>query len=136
MATTVKTTTETIYYKGTMGFAPNLLATVVNFSLLVHPDNHTVSGTVRINVGTDKKSYSGKVSGTVYATGLNDIVKVISLHGHIPSDNKLTPLEFPFEANMALKADWSGEGGFSFQGQHDEKVPVKGSVFNLDSAAE
>ncbi|WP_442265305.1 DUF1842 domain-containing protein [Tenacibaculum sp. ZS6-P6] len=135
MATTALAT-KTVYFKGLMGFAPNLLATVVNFSLLVHSDKHTVSGTVKINVGTDKKSYSGKVSGTVYATGLNDIVRVISLQGHIPSENKLTPLEFPFEANMALKADWSGEGGFSFQGQHDEKVPVKGSTFNLDSAAE
>ncbi|KAB1157424.1 DUF1842 domain-containing protein [Tenacibaculum aiptasiae] len=131
MSTTVDTAVETIYFKGTMGFAPNLLATIVNFSLLVHPENHTVSGTVTINVGTDKKSYTGKVSGTVYSTGLGDIVRVLSLKGSIPSDNKLTPLQFPFEANMALKADWNGEGGFTFQGKHEEKVPVNGHIFNL-----
>ncbi len=131
MSTTINTAVETIYYKGTMGFAPNLLATLVNFSLLVHPEDHTVSGTVTINVGTDKKTYTGKVTGTVYSTGFGDIVRVLSLKGSIPSDNKLTPLEFPFEANMALKADWSGTGGFSFQGQHEEKVPVTANTFNL-----
>ena len=131
MSTTTNTAVETVYFKGTMGFPPNLLATVVNFSLLVHPENHTVSGTVTINVGTDKKSYTGKVNGTVYSTGFGDIVRVLNLKGNIPSDNKLTPLEFPFEANMALKADWNGEGGFSFQGQHEEKVPVTATSFNL-----
>lgn len=131
MSTTIDTTVETVYFKGIIGFAPNLLATVVNFSLLVHPENHTVSGTVTINVGTNKKSYTGKVTGTVYSTGFGDIVRVLSLKGNIPSDNKLTPLEFPFEANMALKTDWNGEGGFSFQGQHEEKVPVTGNTFNL-----
>ncbi|AUC16157.1 hypothetical protein BTO06_13745 [Tenacibaculum sp. SZ-18] len=124
------TALETIYYKGTMGFAPNPLATVVNFSLLLNYEDNSVSGTVKINVGTDKKSYTGKVSGKVYSTGLNGFLRVLSLQGNIPSDDKLTPLEFPFEANMALKADWSGEGGFSFQGQHEENVPVKGSIFN------
>ncbi|WP_043706449.1 DUF1842 domain-containing protein [Tenacibaculum ovolyticum] len=131
MSTTINTAVETVYFKGTMGFVPNLLATIVNFSLLVHPENHTVSGTVTINVGTDKKTYTGKVTGTVYSTGYGDIVRVLSLNGSIPSDNKLTPLQFPFEANMALKADWSGTGGFSFQGYHEEKVPVKADTFNL-----
>jgi len=131
MSTTINTGIETVYFKGTMGFAPNLLATIVNFSLLVHPTNHTVSGTVTINVGTDKKTYTGKVTGTVYSTGYNDVVRVLGLKGSIPSDNKLTPLQFPFEANMALKADWNGTGGFSFQGQHEEKVPVIADTFNL-----
>lgn len=114
-----------------MGFVPNLLATIVNFPLLVQPENHTVSGTTTINVGADKKTYIGKVTGTVYSTGYGDIARVLSLNGSIPSDNKLTPLQFPFEANMALKADWNGEGGFTFQGQHQEKVPVTANTFNL-----
>ena len=109
MATTVNTATETIYYKGTMGFVPNLLATIVNFSLLVHPEDHTVSGTVRISVGTDKKVYSGRVTGTIYSTGIGDIVRVLYIQGNIPTDNKFSNVLLPFEANMALKADWNGE---------------------------
>lgn len=124
-------TIETIYYKGTLGFSPNLLATIVNFSLLIHPEDHSLSGTVKINIGTNKKTYTGKVTGTVYSTGFGNIVRVLSLKGNISSDNKLTPLEFPFEANMALKEDWNGAGGFSFQGQHEEEVPVTANTFNL-----
>ena len=131
MATTTNTVIETIYHKGTIGFAPNPLATLINFSLVVHPEDHSVSGTVKINVGTDKKTYAGKVTGTVYSTGFGNIVRVLSLKGNIPSDNKLTPLFFPFEANMALKTDWNGKGGFSFQGKSEEEVPVTANTFNL-----
>ncbi|SED08678.1 protein of unknown function [Tenacibaculum sp. MAR_2009_124] len=131
MTTSTNTAVETIYYKGTMGFVPNLLATIVNFSLLVHPDDHTVSGTVRISDGTDKKTYVGKVSGTVYAAGVGEIVRVLHITGNIPADIKDAPLQLSFEANMALKADWNGEGGFSFLGKHEEGVPVKADVFKL-----
>lgn len=133
MATTANTVTavETIYFKGTMGFVPNLLATIVNFTLLVHPEEHTVSGTVRINVGTDKKVYSGRVTGTVYAAGIGEIERVLNIKGNIPTDNKFSNVLLPFEANMALKADWNGEGGFSFLGQHEEKVPVNADIFKL-----
>lgn len=131
MSTTTNTAVETIYYEGTIGFAPNLLATIVNFSLLVHSEDHSVTGSVKINVGTDKKTYTGKVTGTVYSTGFGEYVRIISLKGSIPSDNKLTPLQFPFEATMSLKTDWNGTGGFSFQGQHEEKIPVTADIFKL-----
>ncbi|MDY0780298.1 DUF1842 domain-containing protein [Tenacibaculum sp. IB213877] len=131
MATTANTAVETIYYKGTMGFVPNLLATIFNFSLLVHPEEHTVSGTVKINVGIDKKVYFGKVTGAVYSTGLGDIVRVLNIQGNIPTDNKFSNVLLPFEANMALKADWNGEGGFSFLGQHEQNVPIKADIFKL-----
>ena len=131
MSTIKNTEFEFIHYKGTMGFVPNPLATIVNFSLMINQEDHTVNGTVRISVGTDKKTYSGKVTGTAFSTGFNDIVRILSIKGEIPSNDKFTPLLFPFEANMALKADWSGQGGFSFQSQHEAELPVKGSVSDL-----
>ena len=64
------------------------LATIVNFSLMINQEDHTVNGTVRINVGTDKKTYSGKVTGTIFSTGFNDIVRIPSIKGEIPSNDK------------------------------------------------
>jgi len=125
---------ETVYYTGTIGFAPNLLSTVVNFSLLVHPYNNSVSGTVKINVGTTKESYIGEVTGKTYATGLGDSVRLLRINGNIPSNSPITPLNFPFEATMNLKADWDGKGGFSFLGEHKEDQPVSGKKYVLDNA--
>lgn len=110
---------------GTIGFAPDLNASIVNFSLLVNEDTHQVSGSVEIQVNPpEEKPYSGTVTGTAYATGYGDYVEVIAIQGTIPSNNKLTPIEFPFNAHMALKADGSGIGGFNFQTTHLEDQPV------------
>ena len=133
MATTALAT-ETVYFKGSMGFIANPLGTMVDFSLLVDSDKHTVTGNVTITDGATKESYSGRVSGTTYPAGYGDIVRLINITGSIPGSNPLTPIQFPFEANMALKADWDGKGGFTFLGKHHDDVEVQGSIFKLDSA--
>ena len=110
---------------GTIGFAPDLNASIVNFNLMVDPETHKVNGSVQIQVNPpEEKPYSGNVTGTVYATGYGEYVQVIAIQGTIPSNNLLTPINFPFNAHMALKADGSGVGGFNFRGQHLEDQPV------------
>jgi len=131
--TSVVTKTETLYYKGSMGFLANPLDTIVEFSLLVDSEKHTVNGNVTITDGATKETYSGKVSGSTYPAGLGGISRLINITGSIPNSNPLTPLQLPFEANMALKADWDGKGGFTFLGKHHDDVEVKGSIFKLDA---
>lgn len=126
---------RTVYFNGTIGNVTDPLATIIHFSLLVHPSDHTVSGTIRISQGAGKETYHGQITGKTYAIDSNNFVRLISLNGTIPSSNKLTPLLFPFDAILSLKKDWNGIGGFYFLGKHKEEVPVNATIFNLQSAS-
>jgi hypothetical protein len=118
--------------RGTLGSTVNLNSPVVNFSLMADSETRKVHGSVQINLGEPgDKPYKGNVTGTLYATGFGPYDKVISLDGYIPSNNPITPIEFGFNANMALKADGNGVGGFNFKGNHFEELPVTYKIMEL-----
>lgn len=132
MATTANTTTQTVYFKGTMGEVANPLSPLLTFSLLIHPEENTVDGTVKLTISNgDEEVYSGQVTGVTHATGLNDVVRLISIRGNFPPQNKLSGIVLPFEAHMALNSDWKGSGGITFRGKNYENLPINGDTFNL-----
>lgn len=123
---------STLIIRGTLGNVTDLNAPIVNFNLTADPESHEVHGSVEINVGNpEEKPYKGNVSGKYYATGYNGYVSTISLNGYIPSNNPITPIEFGFDANMALKSDGTGHGNFNFKNIHQEKVSVTYKSMNL-----
>ncbi len=126
MSTQTEITTNVQTMQGTLGSLVNLNSPYVNFNLIVDEETHQVHGTVRIHMNPPvEKPYVGNVKGTIYATGYGPYVKVITLEGVIPSNNAITPIEFPFNAHFALEADDKGSGGFNFQGKHYENLPVE-----------
>ena len=125
------TGTEVLYLKGTLGNTTNPTTTAVTFSLLVYPFENTVTGTVKIHKNDDV--YTGQVTGKTYTTTHNHIVRLLNLKGNIPYTDKLTKTEFSFDASICFSMDWNGSGGFSFQQEHEEKMPVTSSIFRLES---
>ena len=122
---------STLIIRGTMGSTVNLNSPIVNFNLTADPETRKVHGSVEITLGNpEDKPYRGNITGTLYATGFKQFVKVISLLGYIPSNNPFTPIEFGFNANMGLEADGQGVGGFNFKGQHYEELPITYKVEN------
>lgn len=116
---------STLIIRGTMGSTVNLNSPIVKFNLTADPESRKVHGSVEVTLGNpEDKPYRGNVTGTIYPTGFRKFDKVISINGDLPSHNPLTPLNFPFSANMALEADGNGIGGLSFKGQHDEELPI------------
>ncbi|WP_298516630.1 DUF1842 domain-containing protein [uncultured Kordia sp.] len=111
--------------RGTMGSTVNLNSPIVKFSLMTDLETNKVNGTVQVTLGNPgDKPYSGNVTGTLYPTGFGKFDKVISIHGYLPSNNPITPIEFGFNANMALESDGQGVGGFNFKGGHYEELPI------------
>ena len=132
MATTANTTAQTVYFKGIMGEVANPLSPLLNFSLLIHPEENTVGGTVKLTISNgEEEVYSGQVTGVTHASGLHDVVRLISIRGNFPPKNKFSGIVFPFEANMALSSDWKGSGGITFRGENYENLPINGDTFNL-----
>ncbi len=128
------TITQTIYFKGMMGEVTDPLSPVLNFSLLVHPSENTVSGTVKLTISDGQEEiYSGQVAGTTHASGFKDVVRLINIRGNFPPQYKLSGIVLPFETNMSLDSDWDGSGGMTFKGRNYENLPIKASIFNLDS---
>jgi hypothetical protein len=116
---------SSLIIRGTMGSTVNLNSPIVKFNLTADPESHKVHGSVEITLGNPgDKPYKGNVTGTLYATGFKQFVKVISLQGYIPSNNPITPIEFGFNANMGLEANGEGVGGFNFKGEHHEELPI------------
>ncbi|CAL2077060.1 DUF1842 domain-containing protein [Tenacibaculum sp. 190524A05c] len=131
------TITKTIYFKGVMGEIADPLSPVLQFSLLVHPYENTVSGTVKLTLSNgEEEVYSGQVTGSTHASGFKESVRLINIRGNFPPQHNLSGIVLPFEANMSLDSDWNGSGGMTFKGKNYEKLPIKGSIFNLDSSAE
>ncbi|MEM6686831.1 MAG: DUF1842 domain-containing protein [Bacteroidota bacterium] len=117
---------STVFINGVMGSTVNLNSPIVKFNLTADEETHKVTGSVQVTMGNPgDKPYAGTVTGTLYATGFGPYDKVISISGNLPSHNPLTPLNFPFNANMALEANGTGVGGFNFRGQHVEELPIE-----------
>lgn len=54
------TITKTIYFKGVMEEIADPLSLVLQFSLLVHPYENTISGTVKLTISNEEEeNYSG-----------------------------------------------------------------------------
>ncbi|CAL2091412.1 DUF1842 domain-containing protein [Tenacibaculum sp. 190524A05c] len=131
------TITKTIYFKGVMGEIADPLSPVLQFSLLVHPYENTVSGTVKLTISNgEEEVYSGQVTGSTHASGFKESVRLINIRGNFPPQHKLSGIVLPFETNMSLDSDWNGSGGMTFKGRNYEKLPIKASIFNLDSSTE
>ncbi len=111
--------------KGTIGNVGMPGAPIVEFSLVVVPSTHTVSGTVYISQAIENGNYTGQVTGTIYATGLGSVTQVVAIHGAVTPASGIMPIEIPFEAHMAIDNSWNGTGGFSYGATHVENVPVK-----------
>lgn len=109
----------TIGNKGTPG------APTVDFSLVVVPGAHKVSGMVACKQATAGGNYTGHVTGTIYSTGFGPVTQVVALHGTVTPSSGTMPIEIPFEAHMAINGAWSGTGGFSYANVHVDNVPVK-----------
>ena len=118
-----RTMTGAYLAKGTIG-SGLLGAPTVNFSLVVVPSTHKVTGEVHITQAIQNGNYSGSVTGTIYATGFGNVTQIVAIKGMIHPDGPM-PIEIPFEAHMALDGSWTGTGGFSYGSTHVENVPVK-----------
>lgn len=110
--------------KGTIGNVGMPGAPIVEFSLVVVPSTHQVSGSVYVHQAIENGNYTGNVTGTIYATGLGNVTQVVALHGSITPASGIMPIEIPFEAHMAIDNSWHGTGGFSYLNVHVEHVPV------------
>lgn len=113
--------------KGTIGDTTKLGAPIVQFALVVTPNNQEVSGGIHIHDGTQTGSYTGKVTGALHAAGLGNYTQVVALNGSIHPDGPM-PLVLPFQAHMALDTAWNGIGGFHYAGVHVDDVPVRDLV--------
>ena len=106
-------------------------APIMHFSLVVVPSTNTVSGSVEITqaLGPEYPSIVIKeVSGVIRATGYGKVTKVVALKGEY-----LVSVQPPaigtylaqFSAHMAIDDDWNGRGGFSYDNNNIEDVPVQ-----------
>jgi hypothetical protein len=124
MTTQTDNTAGAYLAKGTIGNVVMPGAPIVNFSLVVVPGQHKVSGMVQITQAVLNGNYSGQVTGTIYATGLGEITQIVALTGAVHQDGSAITILLPFEAHMAINGAWKGKGGFSFGNVHVEDVPV------------
>lgn len=109
--------------KGIIGNVGMPGAPIVHFSLVVVPSQHKVSGSVHVTQAIAGGSYSGEVTGKIYATGLGNVTQVVGLQGTIHPDGP-EPIEIPFDAHMAIDGAWNGTGGFNYANVHVESAPV------------
>ncbi|CAM4370535.1 DUF1842 domain-containing protein [Flavobacterium terrigena] len=109
--------------QGTIGNVGMSGAPVVNFSFVVVPSQHKVTGSVHVTQAIQNGNYSGQVTGTIYATGFGSVTQVVAIKGMIHSDGDM-PIEIPFEAHLAIDGSWNGTGGFAYANTHIENVPV------------
>jgi len=116
---------------GTMGNVGMPGAPIMHFSLVVVPSANTVSGTVEITQAISSGEIIIKnVKGSIRATGLGNVTKVVSLEGQyvqsVPPPAIGSYLA-DFSAHMAINDNWEGKGGFSYGNNDVENVPVNKS---------
>ncbi|KQN77078.1 hypothetical protein ASF04_24810 [Duganella sp. Leaf61] len=109
--------------KGTIGNVGTPGAPIVTFAVVVVPSTHSVTGSVHVTQAVENGSYTGQVSGTIYATGFGNVTQVVALNGAIRPDSPSTVV-LPFEAQLAINGEWNGTGGFNYANVHVENVPV------------
>lgn len=113
----------TYLVQGTIGNVGVAGAPIVYFALVVTPGTHQVTGTIEIKQAVQNGNYTGRVTGTLYATGFGPVTQVVGLTGSIYPDGPM-PLVLPFDAHLAINAEWHGSGGFNYAGAHVENAPV------------
>ncbi len=116
--------------KGTIGNVGMPGAPVAYFSLVVSPEQGTVSGIVEILQAIDRPNIKVNVAGKLRHTGYGDITQIITIQGEyvvsMPPPAIGSYLE-KFEAYLDVDNSWNGTGGFSFGFQKINDVPVKSS---------
>ena len=115
--------------QGTIGNVGTPGAPIATFSLVVVPSQHTVTGTVVITqaVNGPDSHIVVQVKGKIYAAGLGQFTKVVSLHGqYIQSfpPPAIGAFLADFDAHLAIDNAWNGKGGFSYYQHQIENVPV------------
>lgn len=115
--------------KGTIGNVGTPGAPIATFSLVVVPSQHSVSGTVVITqaINGPDSHIVVQVTGKIYATGLGQVTKVVSLHGqyvHSVPPPAIGSFLAEFNAHLAVDNAWNGHGGFSYWNHTVENVPV------------
>lgn len=121
--------------KGTIGNVGMPGAPIATFSLVVVPSQNSVSGTVVITqaVNGPDSHIVVPVTGKIYATGLGQYTKVVSLQGqyvHSVPPPAIGSFLANFDAHLAVDNAWNGTGGFSYWTHTVENVPVA-AVKNL-----
>lgn len=121
--------------KGTIGNVGMPGAPIATFSLVVVPSQNSVSGTVIVTQaiqGPDSHIVV-QVTGKIYATGIGNVTKVVSLQGqyvHSVPPPAIGSFLANFDAHLAIDNAWNGNGGFSYYQHNVENVPVA-AVKNL-----
>jgi hypothetical protein len=106
-------------------------APMLSFSLVVVSGSGKVSGHAMITQAIappNNEKIINNVTGTVHATGLGPVTKVVTLQGtyldYLPPP-AIGVVEVPFTAHMAIDDAWNGRGGFECGNTRAENVPVK-----------
>lgn len=115
--------------KGTIGNVGMPGAPIATFSLVVVPSQNSVSGTVVITqaVNGPDSHIVVPVTGKIYATGLGQFTKVVSMQGqyvHSVPPPAIGSFLANFDAHLAVDNAWNGTGGFSYWKHQIENVPV------------
>jgi hypothetical protein len=105
-------------------------APTLNFSLMVVAETGKVSGIATISqaLGTEAVKQINNVTGEVFATGFNDVTKLVAIKGtyvyYLPPP-MIGVVETPFEAIFAVDNAWNGVGGFRCGTVKAENVKVR-----------
>jgi hypothetical protein len=110
---------------GGMAGAPTL-----RFSLVIVAETGKVSGMATISqaLGIDAKKHINNVTGEVFATGFNDLTKLVAIKGtyvYFLPQPEIGVMETPFEAILAVDNAWNGVGGFRCGAVKAEDVKVR-----------
>jgi len=115
---------------GTIGNVGLPGAPIAHFHLTVTPSTNSVSGIVEITQaieGPESNIIIKNVTGSIRATGLGKITKVVELRGEyvvsVPPPAIGSYLA-QFSANMAIDDNWDGRGGFTYGTNEINDVPV------------
>ncbi|TCI94827.1 DUF1842 domain-containing protein [Tenacibaculum sp. M341] len=124
-----QTLIETTYLvKGVIGNVGMPGAPITHFSLVVSPEQQTVSGIVEITRAINSPSIKLNVAGNIRFTGYGNIKQIINLRGEYkisaPPPAIGSYLE-DFSAYLDTDEQWNGNGGFTFGFQKIDNVPVK-----------
>ena|SRR6218665_337245 len=119
--------------KGTIGNVGTPGAPIATFSLVVVPSQNSVTGTVVITqaVNGPDSHIVVQVKGKIYATGLGQYTKVVSLQGQYVQSfppPAIGSFLADFNAHLAIDNAWNGKGGFSYWRHNVEDVPVKAAA--------
>ncbi len=123
---TEKLLESTYFKKGIIGVeSPG--ATIVHFSLVVYPQNETVSGIVEIIKSTGERSIIVNVSGTIRSVDYGNTSKIINLYGGYMisvSPPGVGSFKEYFSAYLDINNQWKGIGGFTFGNEKIDDVLV------------